>query len=818
MAVPEKKTPVKPGSKEQDMEHAHQKYRGLINGELAKQLYFLQNHRKEEDKLDHDYLRFKNGTKDMRKKLSGARKKRKKAQATLATTEECHTILSQDTEIGKTNQCILLLVICNVLIVQSYIMCVAKHRADEMRQLMKEYKEAKVKQQQNVRHDIISLHGLEEDIASQVDKINSDICDINTAFGEWSNSTDESMAELEESRENCFAAFDDWSSLWPGVYSTLNTETSLTASAKTVATLQGVIGEWRALRATALSVKLLNTAMEAAARASVNDPSTQPYDYNEKLRKLQMSLMAKSLSLKSRTTTANNDITALNNLRKRLKSMLMDVSAAVESDMHFNIDQLEEQASLSLGERGKEQSARNTVRMHRNSDGTRVKNWLQHTILSGESTKVMDHVESIASQKVKEAQNSDERVKMFRGALHAKELETVRELLDINTEQFNYRQSTKPIISTDEFGPEAMTTVLAALECRKAFDDVQWAVEKYKAILSKNWTDAERDSLDPAYVERTVEKEAKREVDAQMASFNGWISYQLSARHLASGLNVAFPCPVDHLVKHAVAAAKDLSSRERPASSAAGVRAGRPKPSSGNHTPSNNMQKFAAQKAAEKHRAQANSPTTFVPEKSSTDLKPIQPVGPAPSASTPQRSKRVVGVLADHAPGSTPVLGARKASGSMIVTSSASLHKGTSSGKTPFNNILTSGGALDEDESDDNELETPRRLDESARTRLVGRGESVRSSMNRAMMEDSNNAAKLAEDSVDRTDRLLVHVTARIPFVLPAHKPGGHRHHHGHGSGDSATASEAMTVVLWWQDEEERLKVSIGNITGYVML
>jgi septal ring factor EnvC (AmiA/AmiB activator) len=101
MATTDKKTPSKVNPKEQEVEHAHQKYRGLINGELAKQLYFLQNFRKEEDKLKHDNLRFKNGTKDMRKKLSASRKKRKKAQATLAATEESFAILSQDTEIGK---------------------------------------------------------------------------------------------------------------------------------------------------------------------------------------------------------------------------------------------------------------------------------------------------------------------------------------------------------------------------------------------------------------------------------------------------------------------------------------------------------------------------------------------------------------------------------------------------------------------------------------------------------------------------------------------------------------------------------------------
>ena len=83
-----------------ELEHAHQKYKGLINGELAKQLYFLQNTRKEEEKLIHDEFRFKNGAKDMRKKLSIARKRRKKAASTLVSEEEKLAILEEDNQNG----------------------------------------------------------------------------------------------------------------------------------------------------------------------------------------------------------------------------------------------------------------------------------------------------------------------------------------------------------------------------------------------------------------------------------------------------------------------------------------------------------------------------------------------------------------------------------------------------------------------------------------------------------------------------------------------------------------------------------------------
>jgi hypothetical protein len=425
----------------------------------------------------------------------------------------------------------------------------------------------------------------------------------------------------------------------------------------------------------------------------------------------------------------------------------------------------------------------------------------------------MDHVKKVAKQRTpslveERKRNSDERVQMFRGALHTKELEVLRDLLGVDEDQFSYRQSTKPVAVSEKFSPEAMTTVLAGLECRKAFDDVQWAVEKYKATLSKTWTDEERLSPYAALVERAAEKETKREIEAQMGSLKGWLSYQLSARQLAASLNVAFPCPVDHLVKHAVAAAKDVNSRERPMSSPHGTRQNH----SANNS-SNNMQKLAAQKAAEKHRAQqSSSPTAFASEKLPSDIKPMQPVGPAPS-STPQRPKRMAGVVADHSQTSTPVEGGRKAAGSMVVPNSTNFRKGSPM-RGLSSSMLTSGGKLDEEDSgDEQEPDTPRRLDESSRARLVGRGESVRSSMNRVMMEDSVASARLAENSVDRTDRLLVHVTSRIPFAASAQKSAHHhrKHHHGHSE---PSASEAMTVALWWQNEEERLKVSLVNITG----
>lgn len=83
------------------LEHEEKKLKGLINGALAQHLYFLQNIRKEEEAVNHDNARFQNGIKDLKKKISNIKKKRKKAELTLKSQKIKYDDLVEDNIIGR---------------------------------------------------------------------------------------------------------------------------------------------------------------------------------------------------------------------------------------------------------------------------------------------------------------------------------------------------------------------------------------------------------------------------------------------------------------------------------------------------------------------------------------------------------------------------------------------------------------------------------------------------------------------------------------------------------------------------------------------
>ena len=82
--------------KEIDFEHEENKLKGLINSNLAQHLYFLQNARKEEAKLDSEIERFTTGTRELKKKLLGVKKKRRKAEITLEQFHDKFSTLKSD--------------------------------------------------------------------------------------------------------------------------------------------------------------------------------------------------------------------------------------------------------------------------------------------------------------------------------------------------------------------------------------------------------------------------------------------------------------------------------------------------------------------------------------------------------------------------------------------------------------------------------------------------------------------------------------------------------------------------------------------------
>ena len=212
--------------------HEEKKIKGLINGVLAQHLYFTQNATKEEERLHHEHTRFINGTKQLKKKMTLTKKRRAKSEAYATSQEDRYQQLKEDT-------------------------LQAKKKLKELNHSMEMYREEVASEEMEVKHDLHALEGLNTDISSQVKSVLQDVHDIDLAINNWTSNSNSKIANCKISKERCYSAFDDWSKLWPGIHSWLNTETTSIVSTKTVATLQRVIGEWRSLRSIAVAIKVM---------------------------------------------------------------------------------------------------------------------------------------------------------------------------------------------------------------------------------------------------------------------------------------------------------------------------------------------------------------------------------------------------------------------------------------------------------------------------------------------------------------------------------------------------------------------------------
>ena len=88
--------------------------------------------------------------------------------------------------------------------------------------------------------------------------------------------------------------------------------------------------------------------MEHAEKLTKKNPALPPYDYIENLNRFHAVLGAKSGTMKSTIHTVSDEIKALDKLRRRMKTMLLDVTAALEHDMAAEMKSTELLANTSL--------------------------------------------------------------------------------------------------------------------------------------------------------------------------------------------------------------------------------------------------------------------------------------------------------------------------------------------------------------------------------------------------------------------------------------------------------------------------------------
>lgn len=674
-------------------------------------------------------------------------------------------------------------------------------------------------------HDIMALEGLNSNVAEQIAKVSKDIADLNTAMDTWNSMSQKKIGICEDSKNKCFASFNDWSKLWPGVRSWLDTESVSLNSTKTSASLQRCIGEWKGLRSVAIAIKSLNTAMETKAKEGESDLSQPPYDYNIPLNKLKDKLTEQLKHNRQTINSTSQETKQLDDLRKRMNTMLVNLCNALEKDVSETMKDTNRLAAKSLHAQTvtddmppvvapkSNSSAENSlfedtysgggsIKLDENSSiinataalvddnslpstisgghtkklienleskqsvpGMHVKHWVQHAAIRGDilsSSEVGEETEmdiganagmSIACTgsytsyipgKSKDAilktRSTDERVRLAKGVAHAQDTATIRVLLGLPGEEEIHHHSTNA--SSSAFTHTNMIAVLASLECRKAFDDIEWAVEKYKATMSKQFMqqlaeDSEARNgthiniAENKQIFQLIEQENKRDLEKQLDSFHGWLLYQIIGKQLSLSINEPFPSPVDWLIKQAAGASQVLNTREF----VPGARVDCPTQHVSALKPPGGNNKSAAARSA--------------------NLRPQQP---------PPRE------------GSVNAFGGRRRPPSVVDSKK-----------------LYSGSEMDNDDDDEEEAgDQVGSLAESSvgSRQSLQRGESIRQTIHKALMEETDDDVNVAQD------RILLQKTVHLP----------------------GCQKETLVISIYFQVDCERLRLHVMNINGYALL
>lgn len=98
---------------------------------------------------------------------------------------------------------------------------------------------------------------LQASIKEQIHSVEGNIQAINNLGDGWETNTKDVIQQCTDAKYDCFKTFDRWSSIWPGLNLWLTHDLEMNSTISALASQQGLIGEWVALRSIACEIKVL---------------------------------------------------------------------------------------------------------------------------------------------------------------------------------------------------------------------------------------------------------------------------------------------------------------------------------------------------------------------------------------------------------------------------------------------------------------------------------------------------------------------------------------------------------------------------------
>lgn len=101
------------------------------------------------------------------------------------------------------------------------------------------------------------LKNLQSAIDDQIKQVEEDVHTIEITSNDWVKRKSNHIKDCKVAKLHVAKAFTNWSSLWPALHFWLSTEQMcMQKSALSMTYLNGLVGEWRALRGIAADVKV----------------------------------------------------------------------------------------------------------------------------------------------------------------------------------------------------------------------------------------------------------------------------------------------------------------------------------------------------------------------------------------------------------------------------------------------------------------------------------------------------------------------------------------------------------------------------------
>lgn len=107
--------------------------------------------------------------------------------------------------------------------------------------------------------DFKEVLNLQTSIKEQINSVQENITAINNLGDGWETNTKEVIHQCTEAKYDCFKTFDRWSLIWPGLNLWLSNDIEMNSTISALASQQGLIGEWVALRSIACEIKVFHS-------------------------------------------------------------------------------------------------------------------------------------------------------------------------------------------------------------------------------------------------------------------------------------------------------------------------------------------------------------------------------------------------------------------------------------------------------------------------------------------------------------------------------------------------------------------------------